>query len=375
MRQPESTPLRQGGERCCGATGPGCGGCQPPGASHVGRGMVRVQSRQQHSLLGGSNSVVRRVSPQRDSTGRRLPRLRWAEARAGGCRPALSVGRQFRRFGFTLVELLVVISIIGVLIGLLLPAVQASREAARRAQCTNHLKQLGLAFHNHHAAHRVYPSGGWEWFHPPTYENNRPVSGSAQRAGWGFQILPYIEATSVWESGPVAAVGTALPTFFCPSRRGPQTVVRDDKFRPPIQGGLIEYALCDYAAANRERTGVVRPFEPLGIREVTDGASNTFVVGDKRMNIALLGQAQDDDNEGYAVGWNEDTIRRTSRSPAPDHDGDGDGGKIFGSSHANGVNVGFADGSVRQVAFHVDKEVFRTLGDVADGQIVDWEAL
>jgi len=281
----------------------------------------------------------------------------------------------FLRHAFTLVELLVVISIIGVLIGLLLPAVQASREAARRAQCTNNLKQIGLAFENHHGAHKVYPSGGWEWFHPPTYENNRPLSGEEQRAGWGFQILPYIEASNVWESGPVKAVGTPLPTYFCPSRRGPQVFVREDKFRPPIQGGQINYAMCDYAAGNREKTGIVRQFDPIGLREVTDGASNTLVAADKRMNLAHLGEPQDDDNEGYSVGWNEDTIRRTSRSPAPDHTGDGDGGKIFGSSHPGGINATFADGSVRQIAFRIDKDVFESIGDISDGQTIDFSSL
>src|SRR5688500_14868950 len=106
-----------------------------------------------------------------------------------------------RRYGFTLVELLVVIAIIGVLVALLLPAVQASREAARRTQCKNNLKQIGLAFHQHHDVHQFFPTGGWDWATPPTYVNGTPAIGREQQAGWGFQILPYVEQTVVWNGG------------------------------------------------------------------------------------------------------------------------------------------------------------------------------
>ncbi len=273
--------------------------------------------------------------------------------------------------GFTLVELLVVISIIGVLIALLLPAVQAAREASRRSQCMNNLKQIGLAFQNHHAAHQSFPSGGWDWFYPPTYEQGRPVTGSQQRAGWGFQILPYLEAQTVWNAGPEQAIGTPVGLFFCPSRRSPQTVDHQDNYRPPLTGGLLTHALCDYAASNRETTGVVRRYEPATMSHVTDGTSYTLLAADKRLNIARLGEWQDDDNEGYTVGWNEDTIRRTDQSPAPDHMREGDGDKLFGSSHAGIINAAFVDGSVRTVAFEIDKDAFRLLGDMADGGQVD----
>lgn len=278
----------------------------------------------------------------------------------------------------TIIELLVVLGIIAALIGLLVPAVQAAREAARSTACGNHLRQIGLACLAHVDAVRTFPTGGNTWWTPPTFINGRPAIGRQQDAGWAFQIQPYLEATSSWSppgaddaSRVLAAVAAKHDVYFCPTRRPPQSVTYAD---PDYLDGIeVTHGLIDYAGSNLESTGLFANAgtdlegQPVRIPEVTDGTTKTLAVAEKRLNVRLLGSWQQDDNEGYTAGWDEDTMRATRMAPEPDHAGDEDGENLFGSSHRRTVNAVFADGAVRPLSYDIDEEVFYRLGDINDG--------
>ncbi len=303
-----------------------------------------------------------------------------------------------RRTAFTLVELLVVITIIGILISLLLPAVQAAREAARRTQCTNHLKQFGLAFHNHHTAHGFFPTAGgpsWDWH--MTYKDGQPAIGSDQHGGWGFQVLPYIEQEALWLGADktddleksIQAISTPISIFFCPSRRRPEVVEAQCWYNHPNAGQRYGHAKNDYAAGSldwettfaddkkvRVEGGVgpvvyVNPDDPqhrrvCTIADVRDGTSNTLLLSEKRMNLSKMGTMQANDNEGYTCGWNHDTVRHTNWDPRPDFQHPSNYDDRFGSSHPGGLNVLLCDGSVRFVQYSVDLEQWKRLGHRQD---------
>jgi prepilin-type N-terminal cleavage/methylation domain-containing protein/prepilin-type processing-associated H-X9-DG protein len=281
-----------------------------------------------------------------------------------------------RHRAFTLIELLVVIAIIAILIALLVPAVQKVRESAARATCQNNLKQIGLAFHAHLSTYKVFPSGGFDWDTPPTIVNGVPAVTDQQQAGWGYQILPYIDATTIWQGGQattdtariLVAIGTPNPVFFCPSRRPPQVASFS---HPSYMNGIVaNRALCDYGAGNLEGTGVVARYKPNGVGNISDGLSNTLMVGEKRVNLAKLGQPNTDDILGYTAGWDDETMRQTEFLPLPDYRDPTTSDTIarFGASHSGSFNMVFADGTVRLISYSIQKTTFSLLGNCSDGQ-------
>jgi prepilin-type N-terminal cleavage/methylation domain-containing protein len=295
--------------------------------------------------------------------------------------------------GFTLIELLVVIAIIGVLIGLLLPAVQKVRESANRVNCKNNLKQIGLAFLNHVTERGHFPPGGGplDKYLPPSFDaNGVPHVGSNQRGGWGFAILPHLEAGDTHRGGSaqknvdriLVVIGTPHKVFFCPSRRLPMAF----PYASPSPSDYLtdiplpadahpQVAQCDYAASNLDGTGIVRstldkPENLVRASDISNGMSNTLMVGEKRLNLYKLGGNMKDDNQGYAVGYDRDTVRYTGPTypPAPDFSRDGpyddDGGLRFGSSHSGSFHVVFADGAVHNISYGIVPKVFNQFGDI-----------
>ncbi|MCO6456997.1 MAG: DUF1559 domain-containing protein [Pirellulaceae bacterium] len=347
------------------------------------------------------------------------------------------------RRGFTLVELLVVIAIIGILVALLLPAVQAAREAARRMQCQNNLKQLGLAMHNFHDTYGHWPHGGHHWqFHVGFDRNGGTWIDGRQGAGFGAQILQFLEQGTLFDgSSPVAdldgnrrisdieksklIIRTAVPSFYCPSRRPAKAHrPRNDTRLYTTDGGGVYISVSgntpqygagqsDYAAAEgrdlnsagncagshgvilrsvnprQAAQGLPAPeyarqaFVPVTMASISDGTSNTFVLGEKRLRIDVLGTYQGDDNEGYATGWDQDVVRQACWQWAPTSDCIGPAARIdkrgipcgsgqnrFGSSHPGGFQVVMADGSVKFLYYEMDLETFRRLGNRHDGEPV-----
>jgi prepilin-type N-terminal cleavage/methylation domain-containing protein len=311
---------------------------------------------------------------------------------------------RYRR-GFTLVELLVVIAIIGVLVALLLPAVQAARESARRMQCQNNLKQFGLAFQNHNDMLGHLPTNGWGYF----WVGDPDLGfGIDQPGGWTFNILPYCEQNAVYNiaKGKVgqpkktdlaAMVGVPIKFFYCPSRRKPGLypitgTANEQNFDHVSIGAKIDYAVCAGDQEELQGPGVPIPLpappmtytgisfvrSTVRFAEITDGTSNTLMVGEKQMGAPYyLNGLEGGDNENIYVGWDNDHTRTTNsrttgnnnqiRFP-PRMDTREDRILCFGSAHPAGFNGVLCDGSVRVFTYNIDVANYMRLGNRADGQ-------
>jgi prepilin-type N-terminal cleavage/methylation domain-containing protein/prepilin-type processing-associated H-X9-DG protein len=335
------------------------------------------------------------------------------------------VPRRACRRGFTLVELLVAIAIIGLLIALALPAVQMAREAARRTQCRNHLKQLSLATLQHLEAQRHLPTGGWgwHWVGDPDrgYDKDQP-------GGWLYNTLPYLEQVNLHRQGADEeeavkrvllnrVTKTPLPIMNCPTRR--QSIL----YPKPINGTYVarnaedndafynvasrgDYAINSGSQCHDEywpgplsleegdrpdfpwhdvrlSNGVSFERSEIQMAQVRDGTTNTLLLGEKYLNPDAYDTGTDmADNESLYTGFNNDLFRCTYYNPVtgggwtPMQDRAGVTSTFrFGSPHAGASHFAFCDGSVRSLNYTVDGRTFSYLGSRDDGAITDGSGL
>ncbi|MGE0760920.1 MAG: DUF1559 domain-containing protein [Pirellulaceae bacterium] len=312
---------------------------------------------------------------------------------------------RFPKRAFTLVELLVVIAIIGVLVSLLLPAVQAAREAARRMQCTNHLKQLALACHNYHDVHRGFP-----------HNNPQVLRGDGKRyvqGPWTLALLPFLEQNSLYdqwnhnlgfgEGTNRTLVSQPVSVYRCPSTPGPAvasfagipasstfTADRDAigagvrypatavDYHPPISAHTPPM---DSSATTSPRVPSVFPqLSATGLRDILDGTSNTLLFGEVAGYPSRYNRRTSvGDNApifGHLGGWCR--ILTIKSNPGGDVLYGGNclvnctnyAGTNLYSFHAGGVNIALADGSVRFLSEAVSMDTVFRLMAIQDGLTV-----
>lgn len=264
--------------------------------------------------------------------------------------------RHTRSHGFTLIELLVVIAIIGILIGLLLPAVQKVREAANRTQCLNNLKQLALAAHNHDSTFGYLPCVGSGDFVPN-------LAGSTQPGGWSFQVLPFIEQEAMFRNGTYTV---PVKAFLDPGRGGRAPTIPNDTAHG---GHFTGWIVGDFAINVIPFGGGTNgdPVTQLPLSKIIDGTSNTVFLGEKSIDSTMYvsnGGAWDEPM--FTGGWGGNERNGTGiyqDAPGVSYAGN------WGSPYAGGCPFTMYDGSVRMIKHRYDPTSFYTFLTHASGDL------
>jgi len=319
-----------------------------------------------------------------------------------------------RKSAFTLVELLVVIAIIGMLVSIVLPAVQAAREAGRRTECANNLRNLVQASLSHETGQGYYPAGGYgyRWIGDPDRGFGRQQPG-----GWTYSVLPFIEQQDLYELGKgltgsarQQAMETLLTTpvqiFYCPSRRpvglyaSESTSYRNDD----APSGIGQVVKCDYAinggtepyersrglygGPNSYKTLRLQPFpDPTPSNGLSwwattfssahvevDGTTSTFLLGHKGFDANYEGGPDAGEPQNPYVGHDPDVMRLAGQGYPLRRDRDRDDGYVewsFGSPHTSGVPFAFCDGHVQWIRLSINLETLDHLANRRDGKKID----
>lgn len=305
--------------------------------------------------------------------------------------PACSSRRFAFRCGFTLIELLVVIAVIAVLVAILLPAVQQAREAARRSTCKNNLKQLGIALHNYHDTHKVFPPGQFQ--RPSGSLGPSPL---VKRYCWMQMILPFIEQSALYDKISPNFGGTlqtwswegretVIPTLSCPS----------DPAAPKVNSFgfhgnyLAVHGSESFLNAGQDRNGSLFVISGVRLADIFDGASNTAIMGEINLVDASLESSTVTDRRGAYFNAQHGNVliaMRDTPNGAPDqlnssfyiNTVDAPAATASGgyfrtaarSHHKGGVQFTFADGSVHFISDFINLTLYTYLGSRADGQVI-----
>ncbi|MCA9091599.1 MAG: DUF1559 domain-containing protein [Planctomycetaceae bacterium] len=320
------------------------------------------------------------------------------------------MNRPHRNRGFTLIELLVVIAIIAILIALLLPAVQQAREAARRSQCKNNLKQIALGMHNYHDTHNTFPFG----VHANGMNNHGGVIGFPERMSWMPMLLPYIDQAPLYNQVaplfstansseyPSALINTIIPTLMCPSDpnspkvttvhgTGSPTPDKNDGFCGNYLASSGSQKLSESGNQSKNANGIFYYLSRVRMGDIIDGTSNTVMLGECKVVPETTTAHRDWRGRYWRADHNSslfstelppntsaNDICRTCEASTtgfglPGCTGSGTTGDqvIYTRSyHTGGVQVALADGSCRFVSENVDTNTWRAVGTRNGGETI-----